>query len=413
MEKLERRTAEMLYKKQEWFKWVRELEDEEENDRDAEKKKVKQEAALFKRHWAEVQTRLKRLRAKEDRRMQNEYLDKAWEERQKMSMDDDTEDEDWDPIEDTVEDERGSYIDLIRHFLWQEGSRDDHVKSDTDESHTRPVSSPTAEKCAVKQNATQQETADKGDDNTSKSKAAKKRARQKANAAAKQGNDDQKTQDQGNQPKPGEIHVETPAEMRRRLSEGQTFAGGVSRLIKGTIENPVETQDKTAPVPHDEVDVLLKQIVEIKQLLFCRLLLAHAALLPAALKANSIEEFLADEGLTNNDLRDLCLRTERSGLQELRDACADLGRDDMNEGDDEDADMTVAPLARTRIFPHRLFTQKQFQTDREKSIKASREKSMPEGFGEKSSTFVDFGDIDDNGQYRIKKIRVKVCGRWI
>ena len=30
-----------------------------------------------------------------------------------------------------------------------------------------------------------------------------------------------------------------------------------------------------------------------------------------------------------------------------------------------------------------------------------------------STTFVDFGDVDDQQQYSIKKIRVKVCGRFI
>lgn len=36
-----------MYHKEKWFKWARKLEDEEEQDRDVEKKKVKREAALL------------------------------------------------------------------------------------------------------------------------------------------------------------------------------------------------------------------------------------------------------------------------------------------------------------------------------------------------------------------------------
>jgi hypothetical protein len=53
-------------------------------------------------------------------------------------------------------------------------------------------------------------------------------------------------------------------------------------------------------------------------------LLGHAALLPAALRANGVEEFLADDEVTASDLRDLCLKMENPGLQEIRDSCADL-----------------------------------------------------------------------------------------
>jgi len=60
--------------------------------------------------------------------------------------------------------------------------------------------------------------------------------------------------------------------------------------------------------------------------LFCRLLLSHATLLPAVLKANSVEEFLNDQEISTTDLRDLCLRMEKPDLQDIRDTCADLAR---------------------------------------------------------------------------------------
>lgn len=70
----------------------------------------------------------------------------------------------------------------------------------------------------------------------------------------------------------------------------------------------------------------MKDIVEIKHLLFCRLLLSHASLLPIAIRANSAEEFLEGKEISNTDLRDLCLKMENPGLQEVRDECADLVR---------------------------------------------------------------------------------------
>jgi hypothetical protein len=33
----------------------------------------------------------------------------------------------WDPIEDVLEDERGNYINMIHHFLWDDGAVDVEV----------------------------------------------------------------------------------------------------------------------------------------------------------------------------------------------------------------------------------------------------------------------------------------------
>lgn len=68
------------------------------------------------------------------------------------------------------------------------------------------------------------------------------------------------------------------------------------------------------------------------------MLLSQTALLPAALKADSVEEFLADPEVTGATLRDLCLRMENPALQDIRDACADLFRAD--DESDEDVKMS-------------------------------------------------------------------------
>ena len=112
LERLERRVADVLYQKQKWFKWVRQCQDEEEAVRENEKKKVKKEAALFKRHVQDVEARMRELRAKEDLKGQEAYLDEVYKAR--LSEEQEAE---WDPIEDVIEDERGNYVDLIKHIL--------------------------------------------------------------------------------------------------------------------------------------------------------------------------------------------------------------------------------------------------------------------------------------------------------
>ncbi|KAL0258469.1 hypothetical protein SLS55_005962 [Diplodia seriata] len=391
LERLERRTAEVLYEKQKWFKWVRALEDQEELQRDQEKKKVKQEAALLKRHWKEVEARMRELRHREEQRREDDFLNKALEERAKMDQDD----EDWDPIEDSVEDERGSYIDLLRLFLWQETARD-VLKTETN-GDAKVDRTPLKN---IGNAATPTNGADETAADAPKSKAAKKRARQKAAKA----NDPQQEA-----PKPGEIHVENRDDVRQRLREGQKMERGPGWKLRGTVENPTAIEDRMPPVPDDEIDVLLSQVTEIKQLLFCRLVLGHAALLPAALRANSIEEFLADDEVTNIDLRDLCLEMEQPALQQLRDACADLERSEDEEDDDESNTQVTRPrdlrfhIVRAQAIPRK------YQTKREKALKDARQKT----FGTEAGTLVDFGDIDDQGQYNVKKIRVKVCGKYI
>jgi hypothetical protein len=109
LERIERRTAEILYKNQKWFKWVRQCQDDEEATRDKEQKKLKREAALFKRHWKEVQQRMNGLRAKEEQKKQDALLEKAYKERL-AQQDGEDGDFDWDPIEDILEDNRGNYI---------------------------------------------------------------------------------------------------------------------------------------------------------------------------------------------------------------------------------------------------------------------------------------------------------------
>ena len=395
LERLERRTAEVLYRKQQWFKRVRGLEDEEEAHRENEKKKIKKEAALFKRYWKEVTARMEQLRANEDERRQAEYLDQAYKERISQLEDDDDR---WDPIEDAIEDERGNYVELIRHFLWGES-----VSQKTAEA---PKPQPLSSKADNNQSQPTARVQTKSEVQENVARPAK------SSKATKNKNKKPKNSDQAPEV-PGQVEIETKAAMRKRLKEGMEYEHGSGWVLRGTLENPTETMWKTVPVPDDEIDKLLEEILDIKHLLFCRLLLAHAALLPAALRAASVEDFLQDESVTDTDLRDICLKMEQPGLQELRDACADLGRTEEEEdGTNDDETRRVAPKPKGRPLHRRLKTAipKTWVSKREKELQGHRKQAMEL---ENGAGFVDFGHIDDEGQYRIRKIRVRVCGRYI
>jgi hypothetical protein len=183
LERLEHRTAEVrfsmsllcghlicvqvLYQHEQWFTWVRECQNDEEENREKEQKKVKMEAALFKRHvrnipehfdskfaqfaalipllnlpeplghskralkpakslcaslpsstnsetlqWKAAQQRLKESKAKEDKKRQDAFLEKVYKERlaEQEQETEDSDDTDWDPIEEVLEDNRGSFI---------------------------------------------------------------------------------------------------------------------------------------------------------------------------------------------------------------------------------------------------------------------------------------------------------------
>jgi len=221
--------------------------------------------------------------------------------------------------------------------------------------------------------------------------------------------------------KPAKENIETQAEMRQRLLQGEKCTQDSVRLmVLPSVENPEALKRSSPSFTPAEVDELIPEIVEIKHLLLCRLLLSHTSLLPAALKARSVEEFLADPEVSESDLRDLCLKMERPTLQEVRDACADLKRADEEYDDDDDAEAegdndednqrATGPI---RFFDERLHTKKCAVP-----AKWKPKHELPKTMGkdvlqDRGTTIVDFGQIDDNSQHTEKKIRVKVCGRDI
>lgn len=376
LQQLERRTAEVLYNRQKWFKWIREKQDEEEFQRESEKKKIKQEAALLKRHWNQYKLHMKELRVKENMKREEEFLDEVYKER--MSLEED--EAKWDPIDDVVEDERTNHIEMISLFLML---RDDPVKGSnpsTDENQTAA--------------------------SANRSKKAKN-----------------KSSDLKSTPEsPERSGIETRSQMRQRLKDGVAYSDGYGLLIKGNLRNLVEVAHCTGPLSDSEIDELMKEIIEIKHLLFCRLLLSHASLLPLAIRVNSVEEFLNDKETSNTDLRDLCLKMENPGLQEVRDACADLVRGEEEDTEPEDANEDkldekqvkgrfFAPVWRRPSGLPQVWISKGDQQEQKR--RQHRRKFSDQSVGGPAGSFIDFDSIDDEAEHRGKKVRVRVCGRSI
>ncbi|KAK9414658.1 hypothetical protein SUNI508_10941 [Seiridium unicorne] len=378
LERLDKRTAEVLYEQQKWFTWVHQVQNEEETNREEEAKKVKLEAAMFKRHLKKLQVRLQRQREKEDKLRQESALEAAYRERQSISSGSDEDAEMWDPIEDLADDSRSQYIDLIRHFLWMKSETTSHKTSDTAQPQGQPWSH------SKESNANNGPAAERA------------QGQEKIRVMLGEEPDD----DEG--PEPNKGNIETEAEMRKRLAEGvaKNYDDVFGAMVVGTIENPVETYARVPPMPEDEIDAAIKDIKEIKLLLLCRLLLSHATLLPAALKANSVEDFLRESDVPEYDLRDLCLRVELPSLQDIRDACADLSRgDDVDENEDiaNEEDESLAEI----LWHERRFGHLQGKDYYKQKFQAHAEKAAAFGPGQKKK------------EAKQQRMKIRVCGKSI
>lgn len=407
LEKLEKRTADLLYRKEQWFAWVRKAQEEEEATRDKEQKRVKQEASLFKRYRDQLRARLERARREEEKKSQDAYLEQAYQERMAMSADETDDDMDWDPIKDMELDKRTQYIDLIKHFLWMDVVSIDADKEDAsvDPVATSTEAAPTPDSQTPAKKAKKRSSAKRGatkSGNLGVSAAASIAERgQKRLMAIQEGKEASKNADQH---VPDKKKIETEREMRKRLSEGvdKKMENIWGFQLVGSLENPHETYTRTAPMTDDEIESAVKDIREIKLLLFCRLLLAQASMLPAALRSNSVEEFLNDADIVDSDLRDLCLKLEDPSLQQIRDACADFARgndaeeeaedmSDESDTEDEDGDTFADMMADHDRYAH-LHTDDWLP-----------EKLFPD----------ELKPLKENTRSSSQKIRVNLCGKSV
>lgn len=339
------RITEVFYQERKWFKWTRECQDEEEKLRENEQKKIKREAGLFRRQAKELEVRMRELRAMEDARRQEEFLEKTYQDNFASRLNTADDDSDWDPIEDIIENERGTYIQLIRHFLWLEEQQEsasheasDETKESTADTPATPLAettntanTPTAAREGADRHNGKRKTKGKGKAPTTVAGTPKsqtlpsQKSQRDAPVVVRQQTEKKKLDDE-----PNMTRIEGQQEMRERLLSGTKPMGDGIKSVR--MDGSFLEFEGMPPMPADETDRIIGQVAEIKNYLFCRLLLNNAVLLPAALKAETLDQFFESNEVKAQELRDLCLRLEQPQLQEIRDACADFfsREDEMN-----------------------------------------------------------------------------------
>ncbi|KAF2126227.1 hypothetical protein P153DRAFT_378428 [Dothidotthia symphoricarpi CBS 119687] len=388
LEKLGKRAAAVMYEQKQWFDWVKKCQEEEEKQGENESKKVKLESLLLKRHQKEIDRHQKEVRRKEDRKREEQFLDETY----KQRLSEEEEQEEWDPIQDINGYERDNYIDLIKFFLMLEDEAEETEPAQLDgAADTKPAGK-------------------------ALSKSAKKRQKAK-NAELK------KMAEPASQTGEGRganvIEMETKVQMRERLRQPVKFERAKGWYVEGG--GPVGLDASTPILPEEEIEALLDEVAEIKNFIFCRLLLSQATLLPVALEAASIDEFLAHDQVTREHLRDLCLKLERPGLQDVRDACADFirERDGVEEEESEEPTEETDEQGEGGIpEKYRLVSRngdrmpEKYQTKREKAAKKAK-KQPPGMFNSETDGVLDFGKVTDEKKYSRKRMRIKICGRYM
>lgn len=394
LEKLGKRAAAVMYEQKQWFDWVKQCQEEEEKQGENESKKVKLESLLLKRHQKEVDRYQREIRLKEDKKREEQFLEETY--KQRLSEMSEEEQDEWDPIQDVYGYERDNYVDLIKFFLML-----DKNEEDGDEEPKVAQLDGAADLKPTKQ---------------ALSKSAKKRAK-KANAELK------KLAEPALQTGEGRganvIDMETRAQMRERLRQPVKFERAKGWYVEGG--GPVGLDASTPVLPEDEIESLLDEVAEIKNFIFCRLLLSQATILPLALEVDSIEELLARKEITREHLRDLCLKLERPGLQDVRDACADFlrERDGIDDEESEESAEEADEQAEKGIPKRYQLVSKKgdrmpemYQTKREKAAKKAKKKAS-RAFNSEADGVLDFGNVTDEKEYSRKRMRIKVCGRYI
>lgn len=225
---------------------------------------------------------------------------------------------------------------------------------------------------------------------------------------------------------PDMAQIESRREMQSRLIEGTKFQSGML-VSEGPNEQRV-TSDRMPGIPAPEVNRLLDEVAEIKIFLLCRLLLRDVVLLAAAKKANSLDNFFNNPEVKTQELRELCLKLEEPQLQDIRDACADFFRaddeDSSVETDEDSADSEgeiYQPSMKRRrhtkdALPDIWQSKKEKRLRSAEAENSASKEAIAESvkqYGEEPGTRIDFGRIEDHGEFKKANLRVKICGRNI
>ena len=444
------RMAHLAFQKQRWFKWAKECQEEEDQRRETEQKKIKREAALFRRQAKELDRRVRQRRAEENARRQEDFLERAYQENLAERAGD-SNDEDWDPIEDVLENERETYIDLIKYCSWIDEQPDEEAITDITPTPEEPLSIPKTlgQDDASTPDPDRREEASKLH-KSKKSKKGKSKGKKHPDVPVEESENDtnlpsnhttrttERTRpvmvrtnghSKRSEKEPDMAHIESRQEMRARLIDGTKIQGG--HLESQNPGGRPMILDRMPGIPPTETDKLMNEIAEIKHFLLCRLLLKDAVLLPAAQKAASLDEFFNDTEVKTQDLRDLCLKLEEPQLQDIRDACADFFRVDEEEPDiDSDSGSTTdseddfyeqaenSDRHRKHPLPNFWQSKREKRLKEDKAEKKALGQTMLQGLETsdehgKPGARINFGEIDDVEEFKKTNLRVRICGRNI
>lgn len=199
------------------------------------------------------------MRKKEEQKLQDAFLEEAY--RERMAMNEDADDEAWDPIEDMEDEQRHRYIDLIKHFLWMEVEVDEAAAQKTapaeassrklaeEPAPAEDVPSPTKKLKNKKKNKGKSNAATNSSPLEELQNLLGQRKLLAMQASGKHSTDTELKE-------PDKNNIETEEEIRKRLSQGvkKNFDNVSGMQLVGTIENPHETWDKTAPMEDDDDD---------------------------------------------------------------------------------------------------------------------------------------------------------------
>lgn len=269
----------ITYNKAEWYAWVQSLQTEEDAKSETEKKKVKAEAALFKKH----QMNVKKLREDEEEKHRSEH--------EKADV--------WDPIESIIEDSRAGYVALIKVFILAEGMNPEEIN------------------LAIERGLELKRSAGHKIDKLEMENLKRRRNRK----ALKIGPDRQKYKEAKKETREKRLAFNATVESDHE-SEGE---GSTAELSNGITDLTIANGNLLSGPNEEAKEGLLEELKIISEFALLRFIIANPSLMTTAMASPSIEDFLNNTAsVRNTDLRDLGLGLSRPSLKIMKSACLDF-----------------------------------------------------------------------------------------
>lgn len=429
--RLEKRTLDVQYSDAQWYNWVESFQVEMDAKSEAEKKKVKAEAALFKAH----QENVSKLRDEEEakRRIQIEK------------------EEVWDPIEEIIEDARVGYVALIRVLINAEGVEEKEMElalkraKEINAAATGELGARMAESKADKLLAQRRRHMEaflmrgpigppapptsglhvqSHEDGVKEE--LERRNRKRINELDKMKKEESEEEEEpkkkeqskkkkGKRGKKNRNSEKVPAPtVESDHGEGIENAEGIQEApdseddpldidaiqdqdMKAIIQSVTDLAIANQPALEINVDSesgsgrVRAEVRAVHEYLLLRSIIASPSLLSAAILSSSIDEFLHDTvHVRNTDLRDLALELSKPSDDSIRDACADYWAG-AKMGD-------LESTADEELSNELVVHQAKPKDDGKEKKKGRKRRSKPA-----VQTPEKGGKMD----------RVKICGKWI